>query len=106
MSGMEIPIIIATLASAYTTHEGAKKQKESADAQLNMAQEQQKKKEKQFKDQQMQAEADSTRQSQLARVRAMQSARGAFGRSDTILTGPLGLPGGGEQGQKKTLLGV
>lgn len=42
---------------------------------------------------------------QQARERQRQQAAGATGRSDTILTGPLGVPGD-VPGRKKTLLGL
>ena len=106
MDPVSIALIATAVAGAYTTTEQSKKQVEAANAQTNMLQDQAKKKEKQMKDQNKQVEIDAIRDSQSARLKAMQTARGAYGRSDTILTGPLGLPGGGDSTAKKTLLGA
>lgn len=38
--------------------------------------------------------------------RQRRRAAGAFGRSDTVLTGALGVPGGGATGGAKSLLGL
>jgi hypothetical protein len=99
-------IAATTLASMYMGHESAKRTKEAADTQTAAINDAQKKKEKQFKDKQLQDQMDANRDSQASRLKAMQMARGAYGRSDTVLTGPLGLSGGGDSTSKKTLLGM
>lgn len=100
--GMEA---IALAGLLYSVKNAEDQKKQASDAANTMAEEQ-KKKEAEAKNKQAQIDADKLRDSQSARFQAAQAARGAFGRSDTILTGPLGLAGGGDTTAKKTLLGL
>lgn len=107
-TGAEVALIAsavaATAGTAYSIKQG-EEQKAAAEDQKNQMMKDAEKKKKEAEAKQLQMETDANRDAQLGRIRAQQAARGAFGRSDTILTGPLGLPGG-DQGQKKTLLGM